>query len=279
MAPYCMAKPILRVVYSLASVTHTMRLLVLWGDDLQWANRRGGSPPCEVDVHHWVLRPPGREWIRTLRRVAFVHVYHDLRRAHRRPRWRVLMDLGAAVAVAAPVLGATAAMAAVLTTAATPARTLLLAVTGMAHQTAVLYIVDVFYRLWLLPFGWDAPPCMHHPWAAVSVGSLWRHHWNWPIQAMLQQVVWAPVGTRVGQAAALGVTFVASGALHVYPMGLVGCSVVDCGQVLAFFIVQPVLICAERWLRVRGSAWTLCAMVLSSALLVAPLSHLADIVH
>lgn len=123
--------------------------------------------------------------------------------------------------------------------------------------------------------GLSVPPLFQSPYRSASVGEFWTQRWNIVTSQLFRRQCFAPLA-RHGAALALSAAFIASAAGHallVYlGLGRWGIALV-CG---AFFLVQPLLIAAERRLKVRrwrpaaGRAWTLAVLAITSPLIVEP---------
>jgi len=124
--------------------------------------------------------------------------------------------------------------------------------------------------------GISAPALMRSPFLSTSVGEFWTRRWNVAASALgFRPLFFAPLARR-GIVLALFAAFFASAVAHVLvaymAMGQWKISLV-CG---AFFLVQPVLILAERRMNVRhwptaaARVWTLSALAVISPLLVEP---------
>jgi hypothetical protein len=68
---------------------------------------------------------------------------------------------------------------------------------------------------------------------------------------MLKDTVFMPVEELFGLTCAVWATFLVSGVLHVYALVWAGSSIQLCGLMLAFFVLQPLLLAFERWARHR----------------------------
>jgi hypothetical protein len=126
------------------------------------------------------------------------------------------------------------------------------------------------------------PRLMNSPWRAASVGEFWTRRWNiWTSQKLFRPYCFEPLA-RYSRVLALFVTFGLSGIAHLLlafmAMGDWTLSLM-CG---AFFVVQPLPILAEHWLKVRrwpraaGHAWTLTVLAITSPLLVEPVLRMAE---
>jgi hypothetical protein len=120
------------------------------------------------------------------------------------------------------------------------------------------------------PLGLNVPPLMQSPYRSASVSEFWAKRWNLRTSEFLfRKCCFAPFA-RQGVALALLVPFAISAVVHTaiayVALGRWGISLL-CG---AFFLVQPLLIAAERWLTVRRwqpaarRAWTLAVLTLVS---------------
>ena len=130
--------------------------------------------------------------------------------------------------------------------------------------------------------GINVPPIMRSPYRSASVSEFWAKRWNLRMsEFFFRKCCFAPLA-RHGVAVALVVPFAASGALHAaiayVALGQWGISLL-CG---AFFLVQPLLMGAERCLKVRSwrpvarRAWTLAALTMVSPLFVEPALRCVD---
>lgn len=130
--------------------------------------------------------------------------------------------------------------------------------------------------------GLSAPALMRSPYLSTSISEFWTKRWN-PAASLLvfRALVFTPLARR-GPAMALWAAFVASAVAHVLlpymATGNWGISLM-CG---AFFLVQPLLIAAERWMNVRrwpstaARAWTLTALAITSPLFVEPALQIVE---
>jgi hypothetical protein len=132
------------------------------------------------------------------------------------------------------------------------------------------------------PLGLNVPPLMQSPYRSASVSEFWAKRWNLRVSEFLfRKCCFAPFA-RQGVAIALFVPFAISAGAHVaiayVALGRWGISLI-CG---AFFLVQPLLIAAERWLTVRRwrpaarHAWTLAVLTLVSPLFIEPALQAAE---
>ena len=130
--------------------------------------------------------------------------------------------------------------------------------------------------------GVTAPALMQSPFLSTSLGEFWTKRWNPAASSLVfRACLFRPLSRR-GPVLALWAAFFASAVAHALlpymAMGKLGISLL-CG---AFFLAQPPLIAAERWLQVRrwksGAArvWTLAALTIASPLFVEPLLQLLE---
>jgi membrane bound O-acyltransferase family protein len=130
--------------------------------------------------------------------------------------------------------------------------------------------------------GVTAPAFMLSPYRATSLGEFWSKRWN-PASSLLlfRKFFFTPLARR-RPALALWAAFLASAVAHVLipymAMGKLPISLV-CG---AFFLIQPLLIFAERgmnvrqWPRPAARAWTLGALTIVSPLFVEPVLQILE---
>jgi hypothetical protein len=130
--------------------------------------------------------------------------------------------------------------------------------------------------------GVTAPGLMLSPYLSTSIAEFWAKRWNPAASALLfHTLFFKPLG-RQGPVLALWLTFFASAVAHVLipymAMGKLPISLI-CG---AFFLVQPLLILAERRMHVRrwqpaaARAWTLGVLTVVSPLFVEPVLQILE---
>ena len=130
--------------------------------------------------------------------------------------------------------------------------------------------------------GLSAPALMRSPYLSTSISEFWTKRWNPTTSALLfRAFVFRPLARR-GPALALWAAFVASAFAHVLlPYMATGQWDISltCG---AFFLVQPLLIAAERGMNVRrwrpsaARIWTLTALTITSPLFVEPALQIVE---
>lgn len=130
--------------------------------------------------------------------------------------------------------------------------------------------------------GIEAPALMNSPYRSVSLTEFWTKRWNPAASRLLfNRYCFAPLSRRIGKWAVVAAFFFSAAAhcaLLYMAMGEMGASIIFG----TFFLVQPVLIFAERRLKVRywtvlsGHFWTLGALAVSSPLFVAPVIQLLE---
>lgn len=125
-------------------------------------------------------------------------------------------------------------------------------------------------------FGVNPPPVMQSPWRSACISEFWAKRWNiFASQKVLHPYCFVPLARR---SVALGVwaAFILSGIGHallaLMALGRWKISVC-CGL---FFVVQPLLIAAERrfgvrrWSRAAARTWTLVALAITCPLFIEP---------
>jgi hypothetical protein len=131
-------------------------------------------------------------------------------------------------------------------------------------------------------FGVTVPPVMRSPYRSASVGEFWAKRWNLMVSALLRKYCFTPLA-RHGVGLALLTTFFVSAVAHVLLFEMATGRWKISLIFGAFFLVQPLLIGAERWMNVRrwqpmaGRAWTLAALALTSPLIVEPALRILEI--
>jgi hypothetical protein len=129
--------------------------------------------------------------------------------------------------------------------------------------------------------GLNAPALMQSPHLSTSIGEFWAERWNPAASLGIRKYFFAPLARR-GAGLALCAAFFGSAVAHVMlpymATGRWGISLA-CGS---FFLAQPLLIAAERRIKVRrwpsaaGRAWTLTALAITSPLFVEPALQLIE---
>ena len=129
--------------------------------------------------------------------------------------------------------------------------------------------------------GLNAPALMRSPILSTSVSEFWTKRWNVAASALgFRPLVFAPLARR-GIVLALSMAFFASAVAHVLLvyMAIVRWKIsLICGT---FFLVQPLLILAERRMKVRlwpiaaARVWTLAVLAITSPLFVEPVIECA----
>jgi hypothetical protein len=122
--------------------------------------------------------------------------------------------------------------------------------------------------------GVNAPPLNDAPYRSRSLSEFWARRWNLVVAKILRERCFRPFA-RKGVAPSLLLVFAVSGAAHVYTIGAALGSRAALSWAV-FFLAQPVLIGAERWLGVRrwphaaGMAWTGTTLAVVLPFFVAP---------
>jgi hypothetical protein len=143
-------------------------------------------------------------------------------------------------------------------------------------------MVTAGHNLLTALLGVTAPALMESPSLSTSVAEFWTKRWNPAASALLFRTFFFKPLARRGAALALWAAFLASALAHVLmpymALGKLPISLA-CG---AFFLVQPLLIAAERRMNVRrwrpttARVWTLTALAISSPLFVEPALQLFE---
>jgi hypothetical protein len=130
-------------------------------------------------------------------------------------------------------------------------------------------------NLMMAALGINVPPFFESPYRSVTVSEFWGKRWNRAAGELLRRCCFAPLA-RWGAGFAMFATFALSAVGHallaVYALGRWNMAMVFG----AFFLVQPLLIAAERRLAVKrwrpaaGRAWTLTALALTSPMVIEP---------
>lgn len=107
-----------------------------------------------------------------------------------------------------------------------------------------------------------------NPAAARTLGEFWGRRWNLAFVAVARERVFKPVARRLGAGWGVMATFVFSGLLHdlliSFPAGG------GYGRPSAYFLLQGLLVLAERRWGIRGRAWTLLGLAVPLPLLFHP---------
>ena len=120
-----------------------------------------------------------------------------------------------------------------------------------------------------------ALPRLHDaPYRSLSVGEFWGRRWNLTVSRVLRQRCFEPLARRSVVLALVG-SFAASAATHLYILGaaLGPRAALSCA---AFFLVQPLILLAERrlnvrrWPRLAAWVWTMSTLGLFAPLLLEP---------
>jgi len=123
--------------------------------------------------------------------------------------------------------------------------------------------------------GINVPPFFQSPYRSVTVSEFWGKRWNRAAGELLRRCCFAPLA-RWGAGFALFATFALSAVGHALMAGFALRRWNMAVIFGAFFLVQPLLIAAERRLAVRrwrpaaGSAWTMTALAITSPMFIEP---------
>lgn len=106
------------------------------------------------------------------------------------------------------------------------------------------------------------------PLTARSLGEFWGRRWNLAFHTVAKDYVFRPAARRWGPAAGVGLTFVFSGLLHELLLSVPAGG--GYGFPLAYFVLQGLLVLAERRWGITGRVWTLAWVLAPSPLLFHP---------
>jgi len=211
-------------------------------------------------------------------RLAYLLTWCGTRQITRRPRSfdaRAFRNLIVATALLAAAIGVVKA---------TPASGFWFLLRWLAGGIAILACAEMATACF--PFvttllGLTVPPLMQSPWRSTSLVEFWTKRWNPAASQLFRMCCFAPLARR-SSALALFTAFAGSALGHtllVY-LGLGRWTIsLACG---AFFLVQPLLIAAERrmkvkrWPRAAAWTWTLAALIITSPLFVEPVFQIIE---
>jgi hypothetical protein len=167
---------------------------------------------------------------------------------------------------------------------ATPPFSLWLLLRWFAGGIAVLAcaeMVTASFPLVTALMGLTMPPLMKSPWRSTSLAEFWTKRWNPAASQLFRTACFTPLARR-SAAMALFTAFAASALGHtllVY-LGLERWTIsLACG---VFFLVQPLLLAAERRMKVKrwphaaAWGWTLAALTITSPLFVEPVFQIIE---
>jgi hypothetical protein len=184
------------------------------------------------------------------------------------------------------LIGATAVFAiGIAAVIAVPAANFWLLVRWLAGGIMILAFAEMVtacFPLVATAFGLTVPPLMQSPHLSTSVAEFWTRRWNiFASEKVFRPYCFTPLAQRsVGLAlyaafalSAVGHVLLAFAALGSWSISLIWGT---------FFLVQPVLIIAERRLAVRrwrpvfARVWTLAALAITSPLFVEPMLRIIE---
>lgn len=146
---------------------------------------------------------------------------------------------------------------------------------GIVLVLAAFEALTAAFRIGAALLGFYAPRLSHYPLVARSIAEFWSARWNRVVGKVLRDRVFTPLAHR-GPAFAVWATFVVSALLHAYLTGIALRAWVPALAAASFFLLQPLLLAAERGLRIRRRArvvrhaWTLGMLLLFSPLFIEP---------
>jgi len=212
-------------------------------------------------------------------RLVFVFTWLGTRVVTRRSR---TFDRAALLHLFTATIVFTAAMVSVKAVVAAGPWLLVRWLAGGIMIMAVAEMITAGHNLLTALLGLRAPALMQSPHLSKSIGEFWTKRWNPAASALLFQTLFFQPLARRGPALGLWAAFFASAVAHVMipymALGKLPISLV-CG---AFFLVQPLLIVAERRMNLRhwplsaARAWTLGALTIVSPLFVEPILQILE---
>lgn len=135
-------------------------------------------------------------------------------------------------------------------------------------------------RALLRAVGLESPPVQEAPILSRSIAEFWGRRWNRAVGGWLRKHCFAPLARRGRARAGLVASFVASAALHVWPVW-VAIGAAPAAAMGTFFVLQAGLVWLEsrlgvgRWSRPAGHAWAVLWLVGTSPLFVGPVLLIA----
>ncbi|HVF36113.1 MAG TPA: MBOAT family protein [Candidatus Saccharimonadia bacterium] len=151
---------------------------------------------------------------------------------------------------------------------------------GIVLIVAMFEMLTALARIVTALAGLDAPALSDTPHRARSIAEFWSSRWNLVVGKVLRDRIFTPLAHR-GPVFAIWATFAVSAAFHAYLIG-VALEAPAALASAAFFLVQPVLLGAERKLRIRHMpeparrAWTIGILALFSPLFIEPVLRVFD---
>jgi hypothetical protein len=223
-----------------------------------------------------LLAPPAANF---RERLAYVFTWLGTREVRRRSH---SLDKSSLLHLAVAAAVAVAAMASVKGVSAEGPWLLVRWLAGGIMVFATAEMITAGHNLVTSLLGVTAPALMRSPCLSTSVAEFWTRRWNPAASVLLFRTFFFTPLARRGAVPALCVAFFASALGHVLlpymAMGRWRISLA-CG---AFFLVQPLLILAERqmnvrrWTPVAARVWTLSALAIISPLFVEPALQLIE---
>lgn len=135
---------------------------------------------------------------------------------------------------------------------------------GLLVHFGICEVLAAFWRLRGVP----VERLFVNPLASRTLGEFWGRRWNLAFHAVARDHVFKPVARRHGPAAGILATFFFSGVLHELLLSVPAGG--GYGLPLAYFLLQGVLVLAERKGAVAGRAWTLFWILAPAPLLFHP---------
>lgn len=263
--PWYLENKLWRFTYGMATFTHCVRLIQLY-------------TVKDTKFYHW--------WYR----VFFVQHFHDLRTSHHiHSRWDTSKNLIKQLIFALPFQVAShfyflfchQLMKEHPSLNESHLYSYLFhwsrCICGGFYFCSTLYIVDVFYRSMLIPFGMDVKPMMNHPYSATNFTEFWSTHWNMVVGKMMSHIIYKPmVQLTNNKNLSMVFTFIGSGLYHCYPILLL----IDLNSfqsliyfliMMTFFVIQIPIIFFEKKFNIRGTLYFYTVLMILHPLFIQPL--------
>lgn len=212
-------------------------------------------------------------------RLTYLFTWLSTREVKRRAR---SLNIASLLHLIAAVIVFAAAMAAVKAASVGGAWLLVRWLAGGIMILAFAEVVTASHNFVTALMGVTPPALMESPYLSTSLIEFWTRRWNPAASLLVFRTFFFRPLARCGAALALCAAFFASAVGHVLlPLmatGQWGISLM-CG---AFFAVQPLLIAAERAMKVRwwsvaaARTWTLTALAIASPLFVEPVLQIIE---
>lgn len=131
--------------------------------------------------------------------------------------------------------------------------------------------------------GLRLPELHRAPILSCSLSEFWAERWNRPVHELLERHFFRPLARRKSARLGIGAAFIASAALHAWLVLVPLRSFWLTLSMTAFFLVQGLLVLAERhlgvarWSAAAGRSWTVAWMLVTTPLFVEPVLHVFEL--